>query len=332
MHQLRFVRPLGFRLAAATQFYRGFTPGSGMAAAATDGELTLAFGLDGTFAPVAVVLREEGEEILARYVGCADPAVLRAQLARILGLDADGAAWRAVGERDPVIGALQRSFPGFFTAAKASPYDAATWAVIAPRMTMPQAARIKSALARAHGAAVALDGVTHHVFPAPAVLAAIEKFPGLSEVKLSRLRGVAAAALAGKLDVVRLAALGEEESLATLQQLRGVGPWAASHIYYRGVAPVDALPSVEPRVLHGVALAYGIERPIEAGFATLAEGWRPFRMWVSILMSRHLAHSDGWRAPELARERAAAGQRLAKKSKRYSTAPAVQLVARGMSR
>ena len=36
--KLTFRKPLGFRLAAATDFYAGFTPGSGMAAAATDGE------------------------------------------------------------------------------------------------------------------------------------------------------------------------------------------------------------------------------------------------------------------------------------------------------
>ena len=95
-----------------------------------------------------------------------------------------------------------------------------------------------------------------------------------------------------------------------------MGPWAASHIYYRGVAPVDALPMVEPRVLHGLALAYGLEKPSQQTFARIAEAWRPFRMWVSILLSRHLARSDGWHAPELARERAEAGKALARRATR----------------
>lgn len=311
--KLTFRKPLGFRLAAATDFYAGFTPGSGMAAAATDGELVLAFGLDGTYAPVAVALREDDDSIAAECEGRVEPLVLRAQLARMLGLDADGAAWRAIGERDPVIGGLQRSFPGFFTAAKASPYDAATWSIIAPRMNMQQAARIKSAIAATHGDAVTLRGRVHHVFPAPAALATIDKVPGLAEEKCARLRGIAVAALAGKLDASRLRALGEDAALAELQTLRGIGPWAASHIYYRGVAPVDALPTVEPRVLHGLALAYGIEQPSQATYARIAEAWRPFRMWVSILLARHLARSDGWHAPGLAKERAAAGRQLARR-------------------
>jgi hypothetical protein len=53
----------------------------------------------------------------------------------------------------------------------------------------------------------------------------------------------------------------ETEALAELMMLRGVGPWAASHIYFRGAAPPDALPTVEPRVLHGIASAYGVAPP-----------------------------------------------------------------------
>jgi DNA-3-methyladenine glycosylase II len=315
MPTLSLAKPLGFRLAAAAEFYAGFTPGSGMAAASGD-DLTLAFCLDTTFAPVAVALREEPDAIVADYAGIADPEVLRAQLARILGLEVDGAAWRAVGERDPVVAGLQRTFAGFFTAAKASPYDAATWAVLAPRMPIQRAAAVKLAIARTHGTTVTLNGCTHHVFPAPAQLAELDACEGLSAEKVTRLRGIAEAALRGQLDADRLRSLGEQRALAELQELRGVGPWAASHIYYRGAAPLDALPTAEPRVLHGLALAYGIDAPTETRYAQIAEAWRPFRMWVAILLMRNLARTDRWHAPELGRERAAAGRRLTRRATR----------------
>jgi hypothetical protein len=54
--KLRMKKPQGFRLAAASDFYSGFTPGSGMAAATTE-HLTLAFRLDDTFEPVVVRMR-----------------------------------------------------------------------------------------------------------------------------------------------------------------------------------------------------------------------------------------------------------------------------------
>lgn len=313
MKTFQVTKPYGFRLGAAADFYAGFTPGSGMAAASL-AHLTLAFSLDGSFEAVAVALREEGAELVVEYAGTDDEAAVRKQIARILGLDVDGEEWLAVGRRDPVVGKLQRQFPGFFTAAKASPYDAATWGMIAPRLSIAQAAKIKIAMARELGTPVEIDGKAYDVFPSPAVLRSLDRFPGLNDEKVARLRGVAEAALEGRLDAERLRKMPEEAALADLQRLRGVGPWSASHIYFRGAAPPDSLPTVEPRVLHGLAHAAGIEVPSEATFYRLAEAWRPFRMWVCILLSRHLASVGGWHAPGLAEARARAGRTLARRT------------------
>jgi DNA-3-methyladenine glycosylase II len=306
----------GFRLSAASEFYANFRPGAGMANAMLD-RLALAFLLDGTFAPVAVELRETDDELLVEFVGDAHPSAVAKQLGRILGLEADAPAWFALGESDLVVGDLQREFPGFLSVAKASPYDAAAWAVIAPRMNQQQAARIKQALARQWGEALELNGKAQFVFPTPQRLRALERFPGLSEEKIARLRGVAQAACDGLLDAEHLLALGEARALSELQRLRGVGPWAASHIYFRGAAPCDGLPTAEPRVLHGLAAAYRLRSPSMATFQRIAAGWRPFRTWVCVLLMRHLAASAGWNAPGLDEERALAGRALLR-----STAPA----------
>jgi len=302
-------RPSSFRLQAASAFYAGFVPGSGMAAAAAL-DLTLVFRLDGSFEAVAARLRERDDELVVELAGTRDVGRVRRQLARVLGLDADGDAWLDLGRRDALVGKLQQEFPGFFTAAKPSPYDAAAWAVIAPRMNMRQAAAVKMRIAADHGDALTLAGRTHHVFPGPAVLATLDRAQGLSEEKLARLRAVGQAALEGKLDAERLRATSHEDALAELQRIRGIGPWAASHVYYRGAAPVDGLPAVEPRVLHGLAHAAGIDVPSATRFAAIAENWRPFRMWVCVLLARHLGTTGGWRNPGLGREREAAGREL----------------------
>ena len=307
-------KPVGFRLAAARDYYDHFTPGAGMAALAAHQRLTFAFRLDATYAPVVVALGEEATSLRVEFVGDAEPRMVSRQLGRILGFEADSEAWFALGESDLVVGDLQREFPGFLSAAKASPYDAATWAVIAPRMNQAQAARIKQALARDLGDALTLDGNTHVVFPSPEVLRTLERFPGLSAEKVERLRGVAEAACAGLLDAERLRDMGQLRALAELQQLRGVGPWAASHIYFRGAAPRDGLPLHEPRILHGLASAYRLRSPSLATFQRIASGWRPFRAWVCVLLMRHLASSAGWHAPGLEEERVRAGRALMRRS------------------
>jgi DNA-3-methyladenine glycosylase II len=322
MTRFTIKRPHGFRLAAATDFYAGFTPGSGMVTAAVD-HLTLAFRLDNTFEAVAAALQEDGESIGVEAAGSNDVAAIKKQIARVLGLDVDADAWRLLGKENALVGKLQNEFPGFFTAAKASPYDAATWAVIAPRMNMKQASKIKMEIARELGDSVELDGKTHHVFPTPRALAQLEKFPGLSDEKVARLRAVAEAAKNGLLDADHLRAMRTDDALLELQKIRGVGPWAASHIYFRGAALPDALPTVEPRVLHGYADAAGVEVPSEAEFEKVAESWRPFRMWVCVLLSRHLAGTANWKSPALRKERAASGkaltQKLQKKARRAPT-------------
>ena len=123
----------------------------------------------------------------------------------------------------------------------------AVWGVISPRMNMRAAAKLKLAIGESHGDAVELLGRVHRVFPSPEALLALPGFPGLAAVKVERLKGVARAALAGKLDAERLRAMPVEAALAELQLLPGVGPWTASHILFRGAALRDAVPTVEPR-------------------------------------------------------------------------------------
>lgn len=168
---------------------------------------------------------------------------------------------------------------------------------------MKQAAAVKVAIAAQHGDKVTLEGRAFALFPGPEALVKLSRAEGLADEKVARLRAVAQAALDGKLDAERLRATPAAEAIAALQSIRGIGPWSASHVYYRGAAPRDGLPTTEPRVLHGLAHAAGTEVPSPERFVAIAESWRPFRMWVCILLSRHLAKTGGWRDAGLANAR-----------------------------
>lgn len=81
-----------------------------------DGAMRLAFGVDGGSGYAGAVLRQEQPggvvEVELQLREGADQHATLCQLARILSLDHDGEAFLTVGERDPVIGALQRAHPG----------------------------------------------------------------------------------------------------------------------------------------------------------------------------------------------------------------------------
>jgi DNA-3-methyladenine glycosylase II len=206
----------------------------------------------------------------------------------------------ALGESDPVLGALQRAHPGQRPVLFTSPYEAAEWAVISARRPPVQAAGVREDLCRQFGESFELAGVTTLAFPQPEHLAQLgDQFPGLNLEKLVRLRNVVAAALAGELDIARLHELGPAQACTEIQKLRGLGPFYAGLVVLRASGFADApLLAPEPKVLRNLARFYGLAEPpplFEQYLAT-AESWRPFRTWATVLI--RLAGDRGTQLPE----------------------------------
>jgi DNA-3-methyladenine glycosylase II len=289
MGELRVIAPRGrFSLRAAAGF--GFGPTEGRPPE-FDGAMRLAFPVDGGRGYAGAILRQaeiDGPvevELQLRDGASADAAL--AQVARVVSLDHDGAAFEAVGEADPVVGALQRAHPGQRPVLFHAPYEAAAWAIISARRPAAQGARVRAALGEQLGATFSLAGRTLVAFPQPDRLITIaDPFPGLNTTKVDRLRAVAAAAADGDLDAARLRELGPERTYEDVQRLAGIGPFNAGLVTLRATGFADAmLRTPEPKVLAHATRFYGREQPLDlAGLATLARDWRPFRTWVTVLI------------------------------------------------
>jgi DNA-3-methyladenine glycosylase II len=234
-----------------------------------------------------VTLREAADGTIEVEVAGDTPLeVVREQVSRILSLEHDGGAWQEIGGRDPVLGELQVRFPGLRPVLFHSPYEAAAWAVIVARSGRAQAKKVRRTISERHGATFELAGETLAAFPsAEALLEIDEPIPSLTNEKRLRLQGIARAELEGRLDVVHLRGLGPEAALAELQELRGIGPFSASLIVLRAVRFTDVLPVDQPLVQRAVEHAYAIGEPLTPEqFAELAEPWRPFRTWATVLL------------------------------------------------
>lgn len=238
---------------------------------------------------------ERDGPVIASVRGDVEPAVAATQLARIVSLDADGAAWAALGAGEPVLGALQARFEGFRPVLFHSPYEAACWAVISARWGRAQATRARDAIAASLGHTFDLAGEVRHAWPAPErLLGALdaERVSGLPGEKLRRLRGVATSAAAGELDAASLHALGPEAAEGIVGTLRGFGPFYRSLVVVRAVGFTDALPADEPRARRSAAQLHGLGQLDAERFTELAEAWRPFRTWATVLL-RLAAERDG---------------------------------------
>ena len=264
-----------FSLPAAAGFAVAFP---GTQAASEDGHLRFAWAVDDDWRTVAVEVHETPTGV----AGTLDPdpggslaQAARRDVERILSLDVDGRAFAALADGDAVVAGLQRRHGALRPVLFFTPYEAAAWAIIGHRIRRTQAATVMRRL----GAELGERGA----FPAPARLADLEApQAGLTEQKVEQLRALAAAALDGRLGRDRLRAMDPDEAIEELQDLAGIGPFSAELILVRGVGAPDALPRHEQRLLRAARAAYGL--PDDADIASVAEGWRPYRSWVSLLL------------------------------------------------
>jgi DNA-3-methyladenine glycosylase II len=291
MHSYRLQPRGAFSLANERRFF-----GDWLSVPSDPEAVMMAFPVEGWQGSAAVVVRQADDGAVEGSVvttGTAAPDRAWAQALAALSLDEDGTGFPEVGARDPVIGGLQARYGWLRPVCFHSPYEAAVTFVVGQRISMRQARSLRAGLAHELGDPLEVAGQTVHAFPRPERLAALGTFPGLSDEKLSRLRGVAQAAADGLLDRDRLRALPVPEALAELQLLRGVGPFASQGILHRGAGLVDEVTDDEV-TREAVMVAYRLpHQPTQSDVLAMAGAWRPFRMWATVLLHVWLRREQG---------------------------------------
>ena len=296
-HTARLV-PVGpFSLEAAATF--GFGPTEGQPLG-FDGAMRLAFPVDGGSGYAGAVLRQSAADqeitVELQSTKTADPELALKQIARIISIDYDGNAFLGVGERDRVIAELQTQFPGHRPVLFHSPYEAAAWSIISARRPSAIAARTRTAISERLGHSFTLAGQTVHAFPQPDALSDLTNFPGLDQTKARRLHKIADAG--AQLQADALKSRGPEDAFIYAQTLEGIGPFYASLIVLRATGFADApLRIPEPRTLNYAAELYGAQQLSLERLTQLAENWRPFRTWSTVLIRIAAAHHKAQEEP-----------------------------------
>jgi DNA-3-methyladenine glycosylase II len=254
-------------LETSRRFWEGFTPAA-LAGEPTAAGLRTVFCAEGDWRRAEAQVTQAGDTAHVVLAGDGDLDAAAAQTCRFLALDIDARGWPQVGRRDPVIGDAQARLPGLRPCGFHSPYEAAAWAVLAQRLRIVQAARLRAELIARYGQ----DGA----FPPPHTLARADlDLPGR---KSEYLRAIAEAALDGLLDGAALRAVDPDEAVQRVQQVKGLGPFAAELVVVRGANAPDALPRHERRLDAEIAERYGPGRTL----AEVSQAWRPYRTWAAV--------------------------------------------------
>ena len=166
-----------------------------------------------------------------------------------------------------------RGFPGLLQA------------IVAQQISNQAASAIWRRLSALPGAA---DPAALLATPEAALAAA-----GLSRPKVVHARALAAAVLNGLTDPA-LDTLDDEQALAAITAVRGLGPWTAEVYLLFAQQRPDVFPAGDLALAAAAADLLGLpSRPSPAALRLLAEPWRPHRALAARLLWHHWRHVTG---------------------------------------
>jgi DNA-3-methyladenine glycosylase II len=104
------------------------------------------------------------------------------------------------------------------------------------------------------------------------------KAAGFSRAKMVYGRDLAASVLEGRLDLEALAAMSDDEAVASLTAIRGLGRWSAEIYLLSCLCRPDVLPADDLALLTAAQKVKRLAaRPSAGAFRLMAEPWRPWR-------------------------------------------------------
>ena len=108
---------------------------------------------------------------------------------------------------------------------------------------------------------------------------------GLSRAKTAYLRSLAEHVVDGSLDLDRLESLPDEEIVAELVAVKGIGEWSAHMFLMFQLKRPDVLAVGDLGIRRAVERAYGLpDLPSATELTELAEPWRPHRTHACMLL------------------------------------------------
>jgi DNA-3-methyladenine glycosylase II len=112
---------------------------------------------------------------------------------------------------------------------------------------------------------------------------------GLSRAKVVYLRSLAEHVLDGSLELSRLDSLPDEEVIAELVAVKGIGLWSAHMFLMFQLGRPDVLPVGDLGIRRAVMLRYGLDAlPGPAAIEEIAAPWRPHRTLACLYLWRSL--------------------------------------------
>lgn len=190
---------------------------------------------------------------------------------------------RHLRKNDAVIGQVIKSVGPFTLKKIPGGFEVVVRSILSQQISTAAAATIRKRLE-----ALLPDGKI-----APASLAKLTddqlQSAGLSSQKRSYVRDLTERTLDGTIDFRRIARQSDEEAIAELIQVKGIGRWTAQMYLMFSLGRLDVFAPDDLGLQNAIKALYEIpEKPKRTHFETVAEVWAPYRSIASWYLWRSL--------------------------------------------
>lgn len=179
-------------------------------------------------------------------------------------------AKRALARRDPVMGGIMRKHPKIFLARRGEPFLTLARAIVGQQISVKAAQSVWDRLVACVG----------EVTPEKILLKerTALRACGLSDRKTEYIADLAQHFADGAIHVGRWPQMSDEEIIAELVEVRGIGRWTAEMFLIFNLLRPDVFPLDDLGLQKGICLAYYRNRKVALStMRRLGESWRPWR-------------------------------------------------------
>jgi len=206
---------------------------------------------------------------------------VRATIERMLGLRVDLSSFYRLADGDSLIGPLVARFRGLKPPRFPTVFESLVNAVACQQLSLEAGLSLLNRLADAHGQAVSKDGTTLHAFPRAQDLAGLEpqafRELGFSLRKAATIIELSRAVVGGLLDLDGLERFADNEVIARLTSLRGIGRWSAEYVLLRGLGRLHVFPGDDVGARNNLARWLDLEPPLDyRAVGEAVSRWQPY--------------------------------------------------------
>jgi DNA-3-methyladenine glycosylase II len=203
----------------------------------------------------------------------------------------DLAAFYRLASCDADLGPLAHRFRGMKPPRFPSVFEGIVNAIACQQLTLTVGIHLLNRLAENHG--LAADTGSGFAFPRPQDLAHLAPETlrplGFSRQKSRAIIGLAQLGTEGHAELEGLAALPDEEALARLRALRGLGRWTAEYVLLRRLGRLSVFPGDDVGARNNLQHWLGLVKPLNyTEVGRILARWRPYNglVFLHLLLDR----------------------------------------------